>query len=126
MARAGGARPRFAQVTVCWAEDERQAVQTAMKWWPTAALKGELTQELPLPRHFEQAASTVTEDQLTESIVCGPDPGRHVETIRKYIEAGFDHVFIHQVGPDQSGGLAFYAEEVLPQLAADRPVRKAG
>jgi coenzyme F420-dependent glucose-6-phosphate dehydrogenase len=124
--REGGRdKPRFGQITVCWAKDEREAVETAMRWWPTAALKGELTQELPVPRHFEQAASTVTEDQLTEAIVCGPDPERHAEQIRRYADAGYDHVFVHQVGPDQSGGLAFYANEVLPRVA-DAPVRKAG
>jgi coenzyme F420-dependent glucose-6-phosphate dehydrogenase len=125
--REGGRdKPRFAQVTVCWAADERTAVETAMRWWPTAALKGELSQELSLPRHFEQAASTVTEEQLTEAIVCGPDAERHVEAIRKYVDAGYDHVFVHQVGPDQSGGLAFYAEQVLPRFAEAAQVRKAG
>jgi G6PDH family F420-dependent oxidoreductase len=123
---AGGrGKPRYAQLTVCVDRDERKAVETAMRWWPTAGLQGELMQELPLPRHFEQAASTVTEDQLTRAIVCGPDPERHVEKVGQYLDAGFDHVFIHQVGPDQSSGLAFYAREVLPRFD-DRPARKAG
>lgn len=50
-------------------------------------------------------------------MVCGPDPERHVETIRRYRDAGYDHVVIHQVGPDQEGGLRFLAERVLPELA---------
>ena len=96
-----------------------------MKWWPTAGLEGELMQELPLPRHFEQAASIVGEDQLTQAIVCGPDPQRHLENVGRYVDAGYDHVFIHQVGPDQSSGLAFYASEVLPRFT-ETPARKAG
>jgi coenzyme F420-dependent glucose-6-phosphate dehydrogenase len=121
----GGGKPRYGQVTVCWAGDERRAVETAMRWWPTAALKGELTQELPAPRHFEQAVALVTEDELTKAVVCGPDPERHAEAIRRYADAGYDHVFVHQVGPDQIGGLRFYAEEVRPRLDT-APVRKAG
>jgi coenzyme F420-dependent glucose-6-phosphate dehydrogenase len=123
---AGGrGKPRYAQLTVCFDRDERKAVDTAMRWWPTAGLEGELTQELPLPRHFEQAASTVTQDQLTQAIVCGPDSQRHVEKVGQYVDAGFDHVFIHQVGPDQSSGLAFYAREVLPRFD-ETPAWKVG
>ena len=114
---AGGrGRPRLGQLTVCWAEDERIAVETAMTYWSTSALRGELTQELPVPRHFEQAAEMVTEDQLTKVVVCGPDPARHVEMVRRYEDAGYDRVVIHQVGPDQEGGLRFLAERVLPEL----------
>ena len=36
--------------------------------------------------------------------------------LRKYADAGYDAVFIHQIGPDQDGFLQFYAEEVLPKV----------
>jgi coenzyme F420-dependent glucose-6-phosphate dehydrogenase len=114
--RAGGHGPKLGQVTVCWAQDERTAIETAMRYWPTAALQGELTQELPLPRHFEQATEMVTEDQIAKVIVCGPDPAPQVEMVRRYEAAGYDHVTIHQVGPDQEGGIRFLAEQVLPEL----------
>lgn len=50
-----------------------------------------------------------------ESVPCGPDPDRHLEAIRKYEEAGFDHVWVHQIGPDQEGFFDFYAREILPR-----------
>jgi hypothetical protein len=31
-------------------------------------------------------------------------------------DAGFDHVYVHQVGPDQERVLSFYAAEVMPAL----------
>ncbi|HYY89757.1 MAG TPA: LLM class F420-dependent oxidoreductase, partial [Chloroflexota bacterium] len=58
----------------------------------------------------------VTEDQAADSIVCGPDPERHVAAIRRFLDAGFDHVSVHQVGPDQAGFFDFYQREVLPRL----------
>jgi G6PDH family F420-dependent oxidoreductase len=124
-AEGGRGKPRLGQLTVCWARDERSAVETAATWWPNAAIKGELGQELPLPRHFEQAAEMVTPDDVAEAVVCGPDVDRHVDAVRAYADAGYDHVFVHQVGPDQEGGLRFYAEEVLPRLR-QAPARKAG
>ena len=72
--------------------------------------------ELPLPRHFEQAAEAVTPEDVAESVVCGPDPERHLAAIREYAEAGYDHVYVHQVGPDQEGFFRFYESEVLPKL----------
>jgi hypothetical protein len=30
------------------------------------------------------------------------------------VKAGFDHVYVHQVGPDQAGFMRFYQREILP------------
>jgi G6PDH family F420-dependent oxidoreductase len=124
-ASAGGDGPKYGQVTVCWAEDEESAVETAHRIWPTSSIPGELTQELPLPRHFEQAAKLVTKDQTREQIVCGPDARRHIEAITQFADAGYDHVYVHQIGPDQDGFFRFYEQEILPQVQrmTARPAR---
>jgi coenzyme F420-dependent glucose-6-phosphate dehydrogenase len=115
--QAGGTdKPRYGQVHVCWAESEAEAKRTAREWWPNTTIPGELGVELPLPRHFEQAAELVSEDDVAESVTCGPDPERHIEAIREYVDAGYTHVYAHQVGPDQEGFLRFYEAEVLPKL----------
>jgi G6PDH family F420-dependent oxidoreductase len=113
---AGGAgKPRFGQVTVCWAADEASARKTAKEYWATASIKGAASQELPLPAHFEALAEMVTEDDVAESVVCGPDPQRHIAKIDEFAKADFTHVYIHQVGPDQEGFLHFYEREILPR-----------
>ncbi|MDI3339624.1 MAG: TIGR03557 family F420-dependent LLM class oxidoreductase [Sphaerobacter sp.] len=113
----GGGLPRYGQLTVCWAPGEAAARQIARERWPTAALTGDMTQELPLPRHFEQASATVREEDVAQAIVCGPDPARHLAGIRRFLDVGFDAVYVHQVGPDQAGFFRFYREHVLPALA---------
>jgi G6PDH family F420-dependent oxidoreductase len=113
-AAGGTGKVRYGQVSVCWAEDEATARRAAYEWWPTAAVPGELSQELPLPRHFEQATKTVREEDVAQVVVCGPDPERHREAIRRFLDAGIDHVYLHQVGPDQAGFFRFYAREILP------------
>ncbi|HEV2108460.1 MAG TPA: TIGR03557 family F420-dependent LLM class oxidoreductase [Thermomicrobiales bacterium] len=115
--QAGGSgKPRYAQMTVCWAPDEASARQTAYELWAYSALPGELSQELPTPAHFEQAVQIVTEEQVAEAITCGPDRQRHLAKLQEYVDAGFDHVYVHQVGPDQEGFLDFYAREILPEF----------
>ena len=116
-AAGGGGKPRYAEMLVCWADDEAKARRIAHEWWPNAAITGELSQELPAPGHFEQAAEMVSEDDVAESVACGPDPAKHLAAIAEYTDAGFDHVCIHQVGPDQDGFFDFYEREVLPKLS---------
>ena len=66
--------------------------------------------------HFEAATADAPEDEFRENISCGPDPDRHIENIRKFADAGYDHVYVHQIGPDQEGFFSFYEREILPQF----------
>jgi coenzyme F420-dependent glucose-6-phosphate dehydrogenase len=117
----GGEGPRYGQLTVCWATSEDEARRTAFEWWPNAALRGPLSQELPLPSHFEESAVMVSEDDVAQAVVCGPDPEKHLHGIERFVDAGFDHVYVHQVGPAQDGFFDFYRREVLPVLAERGP-----
>ena len=114
---AGGeGKPIYGQVTVCVHEDEAQAKKIAREVWPNAALKGDLSQELPLPMHFDQATQDVTEEQVAESVVCGTDVDQHLEKIRAFEQAGFTHVYVHQVGSDQEPFFDFYSREIMRRL----------
>jgi G6PDH family F420-dependent oxidoreductase len=115
-AAGGRGKPRYVEVSVCWAKSEREAVKTATEVWPIAGLSGPLVTELLIPAHFEAAAEMVTEKKIAESVVCGPDPERHVAAIRQHAEAGYTHICVHQIGPDQEGFLRFYARDVIPRL----------
>ena len=116
--KAGGdGKPTVGQIEVCWAESEDQAVDVVHEWWPQTALGGELTYELKLPAHFEQACEQVTKQDIADSpLPLGPDPQKHVEGIKQFLEAGYTHVYVHQLGPDQDGFFSFYENEVLPKL----------
>ncbi|MBA2597642.1 MAG: TIGR03557 family F420-dependent LLM class oxidoreductase [Chloroflexia bacterium] len=115
---AGGNGPRYGQMTVCWGADEAKALEMAHKIWPNSGLPGELGQELPTPAHFEQAAQLVTPETIAKSVVVGPDAGKYLAKIEEYAEAGIDHVYIHQIGPDQAGFIRFAEREILPRFAA--------
>ena len=114
----GSGKPRYGQLTVCVAGSVDEAIRTAHENWANGALGGDLGQELPLPRHFRQATELVTDDDVASAIVCGPDPARHRDAIAKFEEAGFDRVYVHQVGPDQRSFFELYEREILPELAA--------
>jgi G6PDH family F420-dependent oxidoreductase len=112
----GGSKPVQGGFKVCWGPDEQQAVQTAHRLWANEQLPGELAQILPTPAHFEQASSLVTPEMVGEAVVCGPDADRHVQQVKSYLDAGYDEVFVQQIGPDQEGFFRFWSQEVLPKL----------
>jgi G6PDH family F420-dependent oxidoreductase len=115
--KSGGAgKLKVAGAKVCYGTDRQAAVELAHELWPTSGVPGELAQELPSPAHFEQVAELVTPEQIGDKTPCGNDPDEFVESIRAYDDAGFDLVFLQQIGPDQAGFLRFFNDEVRPRL----------
>jgi G6PDH family F420-dependent oxidoreductase len=110
----GGDRPVQGGLKVCWGADETAARKTMRRLWATDQIPGETMQLLPLPRHFGQLAELVTEDMIDAP--CGPDPDVHLAGVRAYLDAGFDEVYIGQVGPDADGFFEFYSGQILPRL----------
>jgi G6PDH family F420-dependent oxidoreductase len=101
----------------CVAEDEQQARETVHRLWPNEALPGELAQILPTPAHFEQASELVSVEQASKDVPCGPDVDRHLQAIQAYADAGFDELYIQQIGDEQERFFKLYAEEILPRFA---------
>jgi G6PDH family F420-dependent oxidoreductase len=116
--KEGGTGPRYAQLNLCWAEDAGAARKTVHEIWPNGGVPGQLSQDLPTWTHFEQAAQLVTVDDATASVPCGPEVQPVLESVREFEKAGYDHLYFHQVGPDQQGFLRFWDDELRPALAA--------
>jgi hypothetical protein len=79
-----------------------------------------MAQVLPTPEHFEQATSLVTMDATRESVVAGDDPGPHLEQIRQYAEAGYDALYVANMGPHYREMIDFYGQQILP-ASVDQP-----
>jgi G6PDH family F420-dependent oxidoreductase len=110
----GEDRPVQGGLKVCWGQDASQARKTMHRLWPNDEIPGEAAQLLALPRHFRQVCDLISEEMITAP--CGPDLAAHIDAITAYTDAGFDEVYISQVGPEQEGFFEFYAEQVLPRL----------
>jgi coenzyme F420-dependent glucose-6-phosphate dehydrogenase len=112
----GEGKPTYGQLHVCWADDEAEARKTAHRIWPNAAITGGYMLEMTIPARFEEAAENVREEDVAEAVVCGPDPERHRAAIQEYVDAGYEHVYVHQIGDDQEGFFNFYEREILPHF----------
>lgn len=104
-------------VKICWAESEDDAAKTAHEFWGHQPVGGgQTSQDLPMWHSYEALAESASPEQMKEQVACGPDPHRAAEAIKEYIDAGYDEVFVSQMGRDQEGGIRFLAERVLPLL----------
>jgi G6PDH family F420-dependent oxidoreductase len=116
---AGGSGPMYAQLNLCWAEDATVARKTVHDVWPNGGISGQLSQDLPTWTHFEQAAELVSEEQATQSVPCGPDIVEPLlQTVAEYRDAGYDHLYFHQIGPDQAGFFRFWDDELRAALGS--------
>jgi G6PDH family F420-dependent oxidoreductase len=98
---AGGSGPVQGGFKVCWADSEDEGVQTAHRLWRNELLPGSLPTTLPTPNDYAAASSLVTEDMMRDHLACGPDADRHIAEVRKFMDAGFDEVYVQQIGPQQ-------------------------
>lgn len=112
----GANRPCYGQMTVCWAKSRDEAKRIACEWWPVSAVPGKLMSSLSTPEEFESVAELISADAIAASPVIGPDPEPYLERIRDYGTAGFDHIYIHQIGPDQDGFFQFCRRDILPRV----------
>lgn len=112
-----GSGPSYCQLHACYAGSEDEAIETVHRVWPNSGLPGELAAELPTTTHFEQATRMVSKDDIRDgSILTEPDADAHIENIQTAVDAGYDHVYMHQIGDDQDALFDLYEEEVLPSF----------
>ena len=109
----GGDKPVQGGFKGCWAPTEAEGVREAHRLWPNSGVPGELSQVLPSPRHFEQASQLVTEDMVRDAIVCGPDPAGHAAQLQAFEKAGFDEVYIANMGSHYTELIDLYRREFL-------------
>jgi hypothetical protein len=115
-ADAGGKGLVYGEVTLAWAPSAEEGLQLAVDRFRFSALGWPVMSEIPTVAGFESATKTVRPEDLAETISAGPDVATHVAAIRKYVDAGFDHVAIVGAGDDQAGFIAFCEKELLPAL----------
>lgn len=115
--QAGGSgKHKVGMMHCAYDASEKKGLERATKEWPNLALKGPLGQELATPSDFEEAAAMVDEEDVAESTPCGPDPQPYLDLIGKYGDAGFTHVYMHQIGDNQEDFCTWAARELMTKI----------
>jgi G6PDH family F420-dependent oxidoreductase len=115
-AAGGSGKPMYGQLSVCWGPDRAKGIALARELSAWSVFLWKVMAELPSPRNFERAASFVSEDAVAELIPCGPELEPIVAAVRRFVDAGFTHVCIVQIGPDQEEFCELFSERLGPAL----------
>ena len=111
-----GGKPAQGGVKVAYAATVDEGVGHAHRLWANSGLPGELAQVLPSPRHFEQASQLVTKQSTRDSVVAGADPAPYLELVSSYVDAGYDQLYVANMGPHYRDMIDFFGKEILPAL----------
>jgi G6PDH family F420-dependent oxidoreductase len=110
--------PRYCEVAMCCDRSEEAAARTAHKYFRWALTGWPVMAELPDARGFEAATAQISPQVVAEKISCGPSAEKHLAAIRKYVKAGFDHIILVQIGPNQEAFFELFQRELAPALRA--------
>ena len=115
----GGSGTTALQIHVSWAPTEAEAEAIAFDQWRSNVFGPPLSWDLDSPEAFDAASTGVTLEQVKTSVFVSSDLGRHADYLRECADLGFDQLYIHHVGQQQTAFIDAYGEHVLPELEGE-------
>jgi coenzyme F420-dependent glucose-6-phosphate dehydrogenase len=111
------AMPKILQLHLSWAPTDEEAMANALREWPNGGMKFP-KQDIRSPSDFEQIAALVRPEDFAGRMLISADPERHRAEIQRFVDMGFDRIYLHNVGRNQREWLEVFGRDVLPALAA--------
>ncbi|MCH1881535.1 TIGR03885 family FMN-dependent LLM class oxidoreductase [Agrococcus sp. ARC_14] len=118
---AGGRGPVSAQLHLSWAPDERDALAIALDQWAYGTLGPPATWDIATPAEFDRRSVDVDEEAIRRAVTISSDLAVHVARVAEILDAGYDAVYLHHVGQEQSAFIDAFGERVLPALDRTLP-----
>ncbi|HEX9043743.1 MAG TPA: TIGR03557 family F420-dependent LLM class oxidoreductase [Candidatus Limnocylindrales bacterium] len=107
--------PRILQLHLSWAATDEEALANAVTEWPNGGMKFP-KQDIRSPFEFEQMAKLVRPEDFEGRMLISSDPEAHRAQIQRFLDLGFDQVYLHNVGRNQDEWIDVFGREVLPKL----------
>jgi probable non-F420 flavinoid oxidoreductase len=123
-ADAGGRGDRVLQVHVSLEETEEAALDVVREQWRHSVIEGSLW-DIEQPEEFDELAGDPTDEQLREGALVSDDADELASRIADLASLGFDRVYLHGVGTDQSAFLNRAERDLLPALRRALPTTES-
>lgn len=107
--------PKVLQLHLSWAQTDELALKNAMVEWPNGGMKFPKA-DIRSPFEFEQMAKLVRPEDFEGRMVISSDPDVHLRYIQKFVDFGFDRIYLHNVGRNQREWIEVFGRDVLPAL----------
>lgn len=106
---------RMIEIKLSYDPDPDAALQNT-RFWAPLALSKEQKHDIDDPIEMEKAADALPIDQIASRWIVGSDPDAVVADIRKYVDAGLNHLVFHDPRHDQSRFLELFERDIAPRL----------
>ncbi|RJL35998.1 TIGR03885 family FMN-dependent LLM class oxidoreductase [Bailinhaonella thermotolerans] len=113
---AGGRGKVCLQVHLSWAETEDEALAIAHHQWRSNVFPPPVCWDVETAEVFDAISEHVTPQAVAKAVYVSADPGRHAAWLAELAALGFDEVYLHHVGREQSAFIDAFGEKVLPRL----------
>jgi coenzyme F420-dependent glucose-6-phosphate dehydrogenase len=118
-AREAGKDPsrmsKVLQLHLSWASTDAEAMRNALVEWPNGGMRFPKS-DIRSPYELEQIAKLVRPEDFAGRLVVSSDPEVHREYIQRYVDLGFDRIYLHNVGRNQREWIDVFSRDVLPKL----------
>jgi len=108
--------PAYAEAVLSYAPTKEAGLQQAHETFRFSALGWAVNSELRDVDGFEAASRFVRPEDLADAVAAGPDVETHLAAIKKYTDAGFDHIVLTCPGQEQARFIDFFENEIRPRL----------
>ncbi len=109
------AGPVTAEKTGRFCDGHEEAMRNALTEWPNGGMKFPKA-DIRSPNDFAQMAKLVRPEDFEGRMLISADPDAHRREIQKFIDLGFDRVYLHNVGRNQLEWINVFGKQVLPKL----------
>jgi len=109
--------PRILQLHLSWAPTDEEAMRNAIVEWPNGGMKFP-KQDIRSPFDFAQMAKLVRAEDFAGRMLISADTDAHRREIQRFLDLGFDQIYLHNVGRNQLAWAEVFGREVLPALHA--------
>ncbi|CAN5354549.1 TIGR03557 family F420-dependent LLM class oxidoreductase [soil metagenome] len=113
--RDPSAMPKVLQLHLSWAPTYEQALTNALVEWPNGGMKFPKG-DIRSPFDFAQMAKLVRAEDFDGRLLISEDPDVHRAHIQRFVDLGFDRIYLHNVGRNQREFLDVFGASVLPGL----------
>ena len=107
--------PKVLQLHMSWAPTYEEALASAMTEWPNGGMKFPKA-DIRSPFELEQMARLVRPEDFEGRLLISEDPDVHRAYIQRFLDLGFDRVYLHNVGRNQREWIEVFGASVLPEL----------
>lgn len=111
----GKGKKLILQLQISWAATKERARHQAWDQWRCRKIPAIKLAELRTPEDFDAACAHVTPEEVEEGMLLSHEAGIFIDAIQKYQKMGFQEIYLHNAGRNQSEFIEFFGKNVLSQ-----------